>query len=57
MVDPDRDFFSGTTAFGIAAATRLCSRAGFLDRIAAHATNIAEMIILLARGEDVRHLH
>lgn len=29
--------------------------AGHLQRIAAHATNIAEMVIFLVRGEDVRH--
>jgi phosphate transport system protein len=29
--------------------------AGYLHRIAAHATNIAEMVIFLVRGQDVRH--
>jgi phosphate transport system protein len=29
--------------------------AGYLQRIAAHGTNIAEMVVFLVRGEDVRH--
>jgi phosphate transport system protein len=36
-------------------AVRLHEIAGYLQRIAAHATNIAEMVIFLVRGEDVRH--
>ena len=32
------------------------SAAKHVERIAAHATNIAEMVIYIARGEDVRHL-
>jgi len=28
-----------------------------IERIAAHATNVAEMVIYLARGQDVRHPH
>jgi phosphate transport system protein len=36
-------------------AVRLHEIAGFLQRIAGHATNVAEMVIFLVRGEDVRH--
>lgn len=34
---------------------RIASCAKYLERIADHATNIAEMVVFLARGEDVRH--
>jgi phosphate transport system protein len=40
---------------GIAAAIGWHEVAGYLHRIAAHATNIAEMVIFLVRGQDVRH--
>jgi phosphate transport system protein len=36
-------------------AIRMHEIATYLHRIAAHATNIAEMVIFLVRGEDVRH--
>lgn len=36
-------------------AVRMHEIAWYLQRIAAHATNIAEMVIFLVRGEDVRH--
>lgn len=39
----------------VTVTTRLHEVAGYLQRIAAHATNIAEMVIFLVRGEDVRH--
>jgi phosphate transport system protein len=36
-------------------AVRMYEIAGYLQRIAAHGTNIAEMVVFLVRGEDVRH--
>ncbi len=39
----------------IQSAMSIASCAKYLERIADHATNIAEMVVYLARGEDVRH--
>jgi len=39
----------------IPAALSVISIAKYLERIADHATNVAEEVIYLARGEDVRH--
>ena len=36
-------------------AVRMYEIAGYLQRIAAHGTNIAEMVVFLVRGEDIRH--
>jgi phosphate transport system protein len=38
------------------AAMRVLSIAKYLERIADHATNLAEMVIFMIEGEDIRHL-
>ena len=45
MKDPSR----------IADGMRICNCAKYLERIADHATNIAEMVIFMVEGRDVRH--
>lgn len=47
MKDPSR----------IADGMRICHCAKYLERIADHATNIAEMVIFVVEGIDVRHGH
>jgi phosphate transport system protein len=37
-------------------STRLLSLGKYIERIADHATNIAEMVVFMVRGEDVRHI-
>jgi phosphate transport system protein len=36
-------------------ATRVQSIAKYLERIADHATNVAEMVVFMVRGKDIRH--
>lgn len=36
---------------------RICNCAKYVERIADHATNIAEMVIFMVEGRDVRHQH
>jgi phosphate transport system protein len=40
----------------IPAAIRVINVAKYLERVADHATNIAEEVIFMVRGEDVRHV-
>lgn len=40
----------------IPAAIRIIHVAKYIERVADHATNIAEEVIFMVRGEDVRHL-
>ncbi len=40
----------------VPAGMRVASCAKYFERIADHATNIAEMVVFLVRGEDVRHV-
>jgi phosphate transport system protein len=40
----------------IPAAIRVIKVAKYIERIADHATNIAEEVIFMVRGEDVRHV-
>jgi phosphate transport system protein len=40
----------------IARATRLQSIAKYLERIADHATNLAEMVVFMVKGKDIRHM-
>jgi phosphate transport system protein len=40
----------------VSRSIRLISIAKYLERIADHATNIAEMVVFMVRGQDVRHM-
>ena len=43
-------------ATAVQRSIRLISIAKYLERIADHATNIAEMVVFMVRGQDVRHM-
>jgi phosphate transport system protein len=40
----------------ITRATRLIFISKYLERMADHATNIAEMVIFMVKGKDIRHM-
>jgi phosphate transport system protein len=40
----------------IARAIRLLSISKYLERIGDHATNLAEMVVFMVKGQDIRHL-
>ena len=40
----------------IARATRLLFISKYLERIADHATNIAEMVVFMVKGRTIRHM-
>jgi phosphate transport system protein len=48
--------FMAQHADDIPAAIRVIKVAKYIERIADHATNIAEEVIFMVRGEDVRHV-
>jgi phosphate transport system protein len=52
----DMEDFIKSEPSEVAAAIRVIHVAKYLERVADHATNIAEEVIFMVRGEDVRHL-
>jgi len=49
--------YMGKDQTNIKRACRLIFIARYLERIADHSTNVAEMVIFMIQGKDVRHLH
>ncbi|MFO1462950.1 MAG: phosphate signaling complex protein PhoU [bacterium] len=49
--------YMGRDKANIKRACRLMFISRYLERIADHATNVAEMVIFMVEGRDVRHLH
>ncbi len=49
--------FMSRDIFSIYRSTRLLGITRYLERIGAHAANIAEMVVLMVKGEDIRHQH
>jgi len=49
--------YMGRDKSNIKRACRLVFIARYLERIADHTTNVAEMVIFMVQGKDVRHLH
>ena len=47
--------FMMESAHNVYRATRLQSIAKYLERIGDHATNVAEMVVFMAKGKDIRH--
>ena len=48
--------FMMESAHNVYRATRLQSIAKYLERMADHTTNLAEMVIFMVEGQDIRHL-
>jgi phosphate transport system protein len=54
IIDQVRDFMKQSPA-NVDPGLHLFSAARQLERIADHATNIAEMVIFMVKGKDIRH--
>ncbi len=52
---PELGALMRTDPESVESATRLQSIGKYVERLADHATNIAEMVVFMVRGQDVRH--